>query len=57
MSKKASYDSIIQFGLMKDGPHGQHFPSNDAIIAAVKQWVISTGVDIHKHSMKALVYW
>jgi len=56
MSKKASYDSIIQFGLMKDGPHGQHFPSNDAIIAAAKQWVISTGVDIHKHSMKALVY-
>jgi len=24
-------------GLMKDGLHGQHFPSNDAVVRAVKQ--------------------
>jgi len=27
---------------MKDGLHGQHFPSSGAIVAAVKQWVTST---------------
>ena len=26
------------FKLMKDVLYGQHFPSNDAIIAVVKQW-------------------
>jgi len=31
------------FGLMKDTLHRQHLPSNDDIIAAVKQWVTSTG--------------
>jgi len=26
------------FGPTKDGLRGQHFPSNDAVIQAVKQW-------------------
>lgn len=45
-----------QFKLMKDGLHGQHFLSNDTIIAAVIQWVSSTGADMHKRSMQALVH-
>lgn len=44
------------FGLMKDGLHGQHFPRNDAIIATVKQWVISTGADFYKHVMQAFAH-
>jgi len=27
------------------GLHGQHFPSNDTIIAALKQWATSTGAE------------
>jgi len=30
---------------MEDGQHGQHFPVYDAVTAAVKQWVTSTGAD------------
>jgi len=41
---------------MKDGLHGQHFPSSDAIVAAVKQWITSAGADFYKHSMQALVH-
>ena len=33
------------FGPMKDGLRGQHFPSNDAIVQAVKQWTTSAGAD------------
>ena len=39
------------FGPMKDG----HFPSNDAITAAVKQWDISTGADFYECGMQSLV--
>jgi len=35
------------FGPMKDGLHGQHFPGNNTIIAAVKQWVSSTGAGFY----------
>jgi hypothetical protein len=41
---------------MKDGLRGQHFPSNDAVIRAVKQWATSTGADFYKGSMQALVH-
>ena len=41
---------------MKDGLHGQHFPSSDAIVAAVKQWITSAGADFYKHSIQAFVY-
>jgi len=41
---------------MKDGLCGQHFPSNDAIVRAVKQWATSTGADFYKRSMQALVH-
>jgi len=44
------------FGPMKDGLCGQHFPSNDAIVRAVKQWATSTGADFYKRSMQALVH-
>jgi len=32
---------------MQDGPHGKHFLSNDAVVAAVEQWVTSTGTDFY----------
>ena len=44
------------FGPMKGGLHGQHFPRNNAIIAAVKQWVTSIGADFYEHGMQALVH-
>ena len=33
---------------VKVGLHRQHFPSNDAIIAAVKQWVTHAGADFYE---------
>jgi len=44
------------FGPMKDGLRGQHFPSNDAIVRAVKQWATSTGADFYECGMQALVH-
>jgi hypothetical protein len=44
------------FEPMKDGLHGQHFPRNDAVVRAVKQWATSTGADFYKHGMQALVH-
>jgi len=43
-------------GLIKDGLCGHHFPSSDAVVAAVKQWVTSTGTDSYKRSFQALVH-
>ena len=44
------------FGPMKDGLRGQHFPSNDAIVRAVKQWATSAGADSYERGMQALVH-
>ena len=44
------------FRPMKDRLHGQHFPSNSALITAVKQWVTSARADFYKCSMQALVH-
>jgi hypothetical protein len=44
------------FGPMKDGLRGQHFPENDGVIAAVRKWVTSAGVDFCESSMQALVH-
>lgn len=44
------------FGLKKDGQLGQHFPSKNAVIAGMKQWVNSAGVDLYELSMKACVH-
>jgi len=33
---------------------GNVFPSNDAVIPTVKQWVISTGGNFYEQSMQAL---
>jgi hypothetical protein len=41
---------------MKDGLHGQRFPSNVAIVQAVKQWASSAGADFYECGMQALVY-
>ena len=44
------------FGPMKDGLRGRHFPSNDAVVRAVKQWATSGGADFYECSMQALVH-
>ena len=44
------------FRRMKDGLCGQHFPSYNAVVQAVKQWATSTGVDFYECSMQALVH-
>jgi len=44
------------FGPMKDGLRGQHFPSNDAVVRAVKQWATSVGADFYECGMQALVH-
>ena len=35
---------------------GQHFPSNDTILAAVRQWGTSVGADFYENGMQALVH-
>jgi len=47
---------IHLFRPMKDGLHGQHFPSNYAIIEAMKQWVTSAGADFYKRAMYILAH-
>jgi len=44
------------FRSKKDGLRGQHFPSNNGIIAAMKQVVTSTSADFYKCRMQALVH-
>ena len=44
------------FRLMKDELRGQHFPSNKVMIAAVKQWITSTGADFCEGGVQALVH-
>jgi len=41
---------------MKDGLHGQLFPSYDAVVQALKQWATSAGADFYEHGMQALVH-
>jgi hypothetical protein len=41
---------------MKDRLRGQHFPDNDAVIAAVIMWVTSAGADFYQSSTQALVH-
>ena len=43
------------FRPMKDELHGQHFPSYDAVVRAVKQWAASAGADFYECDMQALV--
>ena len=44
------------FGPMKCGLHEQHFPSNSAVIAAVKHWVPSADAHFYKCSMQTPVH-
>ena len=46
----ASFDFHL-FMPMKDGLCGQHFPSNNVITEAVKQWVPSSGADFYERGM------
>jgi hypothetical protein len=41
---------------MKDGLRGQHFPSNDAVVRAVKQLAIPAGLDFYDCGMQALFH-
>ena len=50
------FDAFWFPSIQTDGLHGQHFPSNDTIIAAAKQWVTSAGVGLYEHGMQALVH-
>ena len=44
------------FGPMKDGLCGQHFPSYNAVVRAMKQWVTLAGADFYECGMQALVH-
>ncbi|PNF28779.1 hypothetical protein B7P43_G06451 [Cryptotermes secundus] len=44
------------FGPKKDGLRGQHFPDNDAVIAAVRKRLASAGADFYGRSIQALVH-
>jgi hypothetical protein len=41
---------------MKDGLCGHHFPEDNAVITAVRKWVVSAGTDFYKRSTRALVH-
>ena len=41
---------------VKDGLCGRYFHSNNAIIAVVKQWIISTDADFYEQAMQALIH-
>ena len=41
---------------MTDRLHGQHFPRNDTITAAVKQRITSSGAALYEHGMQALAH-
>jgi len=47
---------LYLFGSMKDGLRGQHFPSKDAAVRAVKQWTNSAGADLYECGLQALVH-
>jgi hypothetical protein len=40
---------------MKDGLRGQHFPSYDAVVRAVKQWTTPAGAVFYERGMQAVV--
>jgi hypothetical protein len=39
---------------MKEGLRGKHFPDNDAVIAAARKWVASTGADLTSTACRLL---
>ena len=44
------------FGQMKDGLRRQHFPSNDAVVPAVKQRTTSAGADFYERGTQVVVH-
>jgi hypothetical protein len=38
---------------MKYGLRGQHFADSDAVIAAVRMWLASAGVEFYERSIQA----
>jgi hypothetical protein len=55
-SPDLAHSEFHLFGSMKDGLHGQLFPSYDAVVQALKQWATSAGADFYEHGMQALVH-
>lgn len=43
-------------GLVKDELPGEHSPSKEALTAAVKLWIPSTGAEFYECGMRALVH-
>jgi hypothetical protein len=41
---------------MKAGLSGQHSPDDNAVITAVRKWLVSAGVDFYERRMQALVH-
>jgi len=41
---------------MKVGLRGQYFPSNDAVVRAVKQWATAACADFYERGVQALVH-
>lgn len=41
---------------MKDGLREEDYPGNSIIVAALREWVTSTGVEFDDHGMQALVH-
>jgi hypothetical protein len=41
---------------MKNGLRGQHFPTNDVVVRAVKQWATSAGAYFYDRDMQALFH-
>ena len=49
------HSDFYLFRPMEDGLRG-HVPSNDAVIAAVKQWVTPADADFYEHGVQTLVH-
>ena len=56
MEENLGPSDFHMYGAMKHGLHEQHFPSNNTITAAVKQWVTSAGAACYKCSLQAPVH-
>jgi transposase len=44
------------FRPMKGGLRRQHFPDNDAVIAAVRKWIASAGAYFYESNMQAVIH-
>jgi hypothetical protein len=42
---------------MKEGLHGKHFTDDDAVILAVKKWLLEADRNFYERGMEVLVQW